>query len=180
MTNVIVNAIAFKLGWLAAVFGAANELPILVITGVCAAVAIHLWRSAEPLREALLLLMAAVIGLSWDSVMVTAGWLAYPSGTIVAGLAPYWIVALWVLFATTLNVTFRWLRGRLLLAAGMGAVFGPISYVAGAAAGAVDIVNPTAALLSLSVAWSMLMPGFLFVAEQLDGAVPVRVRAVER
>ena len=178
--NVLVNAVAFKLGWLSAVLGAANQLPLLVIAGVTAAVAIHLWRSVAPLREASLLLLAAVVGLSWDSVMVAAGWLDYRSGTVIAGLAPYWIVALWVVFATTLNVTFRWLRDRLLLAAVMGAIFGPISYVAGASAGAVDLVHPVAALVSLSVAWSILMPGFILVAQDLDGANPVRARAAEK
>jgi hypothetical protein len=178
--NVLLNAIAFKLGWVSAVFGAAKQLPILVIAGVTAAVAIHLWRSVAPTREALLLCFAAAIGLSWDSVMVAAGWLDYPTGTFIAGLAPYWIVALWVVFATTLNVTFRWLREKLLLAAVMGAIFGPVSYVAGAAAGAVDLVHPAAALVSLSVAWSMLMPGFILVAQELDGANPVGARAAEK
>ena len=61
-----------------------------------------------------MILMTGAVGLSWDSAMVTAGWLAYPSGTFVAGLAPYWILAMWMLFATTLNVSFRWLQSRLL------------------------------------------------------------------
>ena len=55
----------------------------------------------------------------------------------MAGLAPYWIVALWMLFATTLNVTFRWLQPRPALAAALGAVFGPVSYIAGAAVGVI-------------------------------------------
>lgn len=178
--NVLVNAFAFKLGWLSAVFGGANELPVLVIAGVSSAVAIHLWRSVAPLREATLLVVAAAIGLAWDSVMVAAGWLGYPSGIFITGLAPYWIVALWVAFATTLNVTFRWLRDRLLLASMMGALFGPLSYVAGAAAGAVELVEPLAALVSLSVAWSLLMPGLVLFARELDGIDPVRPAKVAK
>ena len=175
--NVLVNAVAFKLGWVSAVLGGANGLPMLVIAGVAAVVVIHLWRSVVPLREATLLLLAAAIGLSWDSVMVAAGWLAYPSGILISGLAPYWIVAIWIVFATTLNVTFRWLRDRLPLAAAMGAVFGPLSYIAGASAGAVELVQPVAAIASLAVAWSLLMPGFILVARELDGAGPVPAKA---
>ena len=48
-----------------------------------------------------------------------AGWLAYPSGTFIAGLAPYWIVGMWMLFATTLNITFRWLHERMWLASNL-------------------------------------------------------------
>jgi hypothetical protein len=169
--NVLVNAIAFKLAWLSAMVGGARALPGLVIIGVFTAIAIHLWRAAEPRRELTLIVLTGFIGLAWDSVMVAAGWLSYPNGVIVAGLAPYWIVAIWMLFATTLNVTFRWLHDRLLLAALLGAVFGPASYLAGSAAGAVELVEPLAALLALGVAWAFLMPGLLLVARQLDGTM---------
>lgn len=169
--NVLINAVAFKLAWLSAMTGGAKALPGLVIIGVFAAIAIHLWRAAEPRRELTLVVLTGLIGLAWDSVMVAAGWLVYPNGIIVPGLAPYWIIAIWMLFATTLNVTFRWLHGRLALAAVMGAFFGPMSYLAGAAAGAVELVEPLAALLALGMAWALLMPGLLLVARQLDGTM---------
>jgi len=169
--NVLVNAVAFKLAWLSAMLGGARALPGLVIIGVFTAIAIHLWRAAEPRRELTLVVLTGCIGLAWDSVMVAAGWLVYPNGIIVPGLAPYWIIAIWMLFATTLNVTFRWLHERLALAALMGAVFGPASYLAGSAAGAVELVEPLAAMSSLAVAWALLMPGLLLVARQLDGTV---------
>ena len=169
--NVLINAVAFKLAWISAMTGGAKALPGLVIIGVFAAIAIHLWRAAEPRRELTLVVLTGLIGLAWDSVMVAAGWLVYPNGIIVPGLAPYWIIAIWMLFATTLNVTFRWLHGRWALAALMGAFFGPMSYLAGSAAGAVELVNPLAALSSLGVAWALLMPGLLLVARELDGTL---------
>jgi hypothetical protein len=110
--NVLVNALVFKVAWVSTIFGGANELPLFGPLVVMIAVAIHLWRAAEPHRELALVVLTGAIGLAWDSVMVAAGWLSYPSGTFVAGLAPYWIVGMWMLFATTLNVTFRWCRLR--------------------------------------------------------------------
>jgi hypothetical protein len=167
--NVLINAIAFKIAWLSTIFGGANGLPALGPLAVVVAVGIHLWRVHEPERELTLILMTGAIGLSWDSAMVTAGWLAYPSGTFVAGLAPYWILGMWMLFATTLNVTFRWLQSRLSVAAAMGALFGPLSYLAGSAAGAVEVVQPATVYLALSIGWAILMPGLLMLARQLDG-----------
>ena len=168
--NVLINAIAFKVAWVSAVFGGgANDLPIVALTAVFAAVGIHLWRAKAPAREATLVLIAAAIGLVWDSAIVVAGWVSYSAGTVVSGLAPYWIIAIWMTFATTLNIAFRWLRDRLVLAAAMGAVFGPLSYSAGAAAGAVELVDPVLALGSLSLAWSLLMPGMLVIARRFDG-----------
>jgi len=175
--NVLLNAIAFKVAWLSTIFGGANELPMLGPLAVTIAVSVHLWLAAEPRRELTLVAITGAIGLAWDSVMVSAGWMSYPSGTFVAGLAPYWILGMWMLFATTLNVTFRWLHSRMLLAVIMGAVFGPLSYMAGAAAGAVQLNNPTVVYVTLSASWALLMPGLLMLARQLDGTQPAVVKS---
>lgn len=175
--NVLVNALSFKLAWLAAVLGAANGLPLVGPAVILAAVLLHLARAGDPRLELVLVVMTGAIGLAWDSVMVSAGWLAYANGTFVAGLAPYWILGMWMLFATTLNVSLRGLRNRPLLAALLGAVFGPMSYLAGSAAGVVDIVREDFALPALAIAWALFMPGLSIMAGQLDGMRPVTVRA---
>jgi hypothetical protein len=167
--NVIINAVAFKLAWLSTIFGSANEMPIVGPLVVLVAVMIHLRLATEPRRELTLLLVTGFIGLTWDSVMVAAGWLTYPTGTIVAGVAPYWILAMWILFATTLNVSFRFLHARLSFAAALGAICGPLSYFAGASAGAVVLNEPMTALTALGVAWAILFPSLLMLARQLDG-----------
>ena len=59
------------------------------------------------------------------------GHIVYPSGQPVAWRAPYWIVALWGLLATAPNVTLRWLKRRPALAAVLGAICGPASFLAG-------------------------------------------------
>ena len=167
--NVMLNIVVFKIAWVSTVFGGANELPLIGPIVVLGAVAIHLRLAAEPARELLLVLMTAVIGVTWDSFMVSAGWLSYSSGMFVSGMAPYWIVAMWMLFATTLNVSFRWMQQRLWLAAILGAIFGPLSYYAGASAGAVVLHDPTAAFTGLSIAWAIMLPSLLVLAQKLDG-----------
>jgi hypothetical protein len=175
--NVLLNVVAFKLAWLSSIFGGANELPMLGPLAVLLAVALHLWLANEPRRELALVVITGAIGLVWDSVMVTAGWMSYASGTFIPGLAPYWILGMWMLFATTLNVSFRWLHSRMLLAVVMGAIFGPLSYMAGAAAGAVQLNNPTAVYTALSVSWALFMPGLLLLARQLDGTGQAAVQS---
>jgi hypothetical protein len=175
--NVTVNVIAFKLAWLSSILGSANGMPLIGPIVVLAAVIIHLRMVSEPSRELLLILMTGAIGLAWDSVLVAAGWLVYPTGNIVAGLAPYWILGMWMLFATTLNVSFRWLRSKLVLASIIGAVFGPLSYYAGASAGAVELAEPILALTALSAGWSLILPGLLMIGRELDGVrAPARAR----
>lgn len=167
--HIVINIIAFKIGWVSTILGAANDMPWLGPAVVAVAIAIHLFNAIYPGDEFLLILSAGFIGAIWDSVMVAAGWLTYPTGTIIAGAAPYWIIGMWMLFATTLNLTFRWLRGKLLIAALLGAVFGPLSYYIGAELGAVTINDFTAAMSALGIAWAAIMPGLMLLAPRLDG-----------
>lgn len=102
------------------------------------------------------------------------GWIEYPSGNIAAGFAPYWIVAMWMLFATTLNVSLRWLRNRTALAVVLGAIAGPLSFYGGAQLGGVVFLDQRAGLIALSVGWAVMMPTLIILAARLDGiAVPI-------
>jgi hypothetical protein len=167
--NLLINIIAFKIGWISAVLGGASGMALAGTAVVFVAIGVHLFVVAEPSRELTLIVLVGLVGLCSDSILVAAGWLTYSSGTIVAGLAPYWIVAMWMLFATTLNVTFRWLRSRLVLAAAIGAISGPASYYAGSRIGAVEFTEFVPAVIGLGVAWMLLFPTFLLLAKSLDG-----------
>ena len=168
MTNFVINVIAFKIAWLASVLGGANNLPLLGPAAVVVAIAIHLRLVKNPGREMLLILSAGLVGVTVDSAMITGGLLSYASGTLVPGLSPLWILGMWMLFATTFNVSFRWLQSRITLAALLGAVFGPLSYFSGAKIGAVTLNEPVGALLALAVSWGIMLPGLLELAATLD------------
>jgi hypothetical protein len=167
--NVLPNAITFQAGWFATVLGAANGLPWLGLIVALAIVAMHLRSSRRPAVEARLLLAALALGLVFDSLLLSTGWIAYPNGLWAPGLAPYWIITLWALFATTLNVSLRWLRGRDTLAVLFGAVGGPLSYLAGARLGAMTFVDTVPAVVALAVGWGALMPVLTRLAARFDG-----------
>jgi hypothetical protein len=175
--NVIVNAIAFQLGWLACVLGGANQLPWAGTLVALSIVVWHLSRAARPQRELALLAAAGALGAVWDSLLVTAGWLVYPSGMLLTNTAPHWIIAMWVLFASTLNVSLRWLRGRWLLATLLGAIAGPLAYFAGAELGGVTIAAPTAGFAALALGWATFMPLLIGLSTRLDGMQPLRPTA---
>ena len=83
------------------------------------------------------MLVAAVMGLAWESILVLSGLVSYSSGNLVPGIAPYWIVAMWVLFATTINHGLRWIKRDWRVAAIAGLVGGPLAFLGGAGMGAV-------------------------------------------
>lgn len=173
MNALLINLSLFKAGWLAAVFAAAASLPILGTAVIGIAAAVHLWQSDEPRDELLLLTLAAAVGFIWESLLVYAGIVQYGPNTTLAATAPYWIVAMWVLFATTLNVGMRWLRKNLLVASLFGGLGGPMSFLAGEKAGAVTFPNTSIALVVIGLGWAVLLPLLVRFAARNDERVAV-------
>jgi hypothetical membrane protein len=169
MKAIIVTAAVFQVGWLCCVLAGANHHPWLGTLTALLIVACHVSHATSPRNELLLILSAGAIGAVWDSLLVYAGWLQYPSGTLIEGTAPHWIVAMWLLFATTLNVSLRWLKHRPLLAAALGAVAGPAAYFAGYKLGGVQIPEFTTAMTALALGWAVFMPFLMLLSKRLDG-----------
>ena len=163
------NVILFQVGWFACVLGAANGLPWAGALAAAAIVGWHLARSNQPRHEGVLVAAAVIAGAAFETVLVQTGWVRFDSGVLLEGTAPYWMVALWAVFATTLNVSLRSLRGRPWIAALLGAVGGPAAYVAGARLGALEFVAVGSALAAIGVGWALLAPALLSAARRLDG-----------
>jgi hypothetical protein len=166
---VAVNALLFQAGWFACVLGAAQGLPWIGAIIAVLVIGWHLSRAADPRREVALIAAAGVLGLVFETLLVQSGWVRFDSGMLVAGVAPYWMVALWAIFATTLNVSLRVLRSRLGLAAALGAVGGPAAYYGGAQLGALELATAGAALMTIAAGWAVFVPALLGAARHLDG-----------
>jgi hypothetical protein len=166
--NMLINILVYQLCWFACILGGANGMPLLGVAMVMLAGAYHLFNAPVPRSEFLLMVIVAVIGGAWDSLLVAMGWLVYPSGTLVAGTAPYWMVALWAAFAMTFNVSLRWFKQHLALAALFGAVGGPLAYLAGEGLGGVVFTSYPAGLGALALGWTLLMPLMLLIAKHFD------------
>jgi len=169
MKAIILNFTAFQLGWFCCVLAGANHLPWLGTVVALLIVSCHVSHAPRRGNELLLIVTAGLIGAAWDSLLVYAGWLQYPSGMLIAGTAPHWIIAIWLLFATTLNVSLRWLRHRPFLAAALGAVGGPAAYYAGFKLGGVQIPAFSTAMTALAVGWALLMPLMIQLSMLFDG-----------
>jgi hypothetical protein len=174
-TILVANFILFQIGWFACVLGGAHDAPGLGAGVALAIAAWHVGRAVRPRDEGMLLLIAAGVGAAADTALIATGWVRYASGTLLAGTAPYWLVAMWMLFATTLNVSLRWLRRFPLAAIALGAAGGPLAYWAGARLGAMTFVAPVAATVALAAGWAVLTPLLVGLARRFDGFAPIAV-----
>ena len=162
-----VNVVAFQLGWFACVIAAGKGQDALGIAAVAAVVALHLVLTSPRAGELRVIALALAVGAVWDSLLRAAGLMQYlsPGPTF---LAPAWILAMWALFGTTLNVSLRWMRGRSVFAALFGALGGPLSFWAGERLGAVRIAGPWTGLVALAAGWAVILPLLLHLAGRLD------------
>ena len=169
MNRTLINFAAFQVGWFSCVISAANGLPWIGLIVACLIVAAHIKSADQPINAFQLLMLSVVLGLVFDSLLVISGWLRYPSGMLFSGIAPYWILAMWALFSTTLNLSMGWLKNKLILASVMGAVFGPLSYLAGHRLGAIEFIDFHSSMIALAAVWALVMPILTFAACRLDG-----------
>ena len=111
----------FYAGWFACVAGAGRGRLWLGPTVVAVLFMGHLLFTRDRVREARLALAVGLFGFAVDTLQASAGLYAFTGTSVLPWLCPPWMVALWMLFATTLSSSMAWLAGRHRLAAVLGA-----------------------------------------------------------
>ena len=167
--NIIINFILFQIGWFACVVGAAKQMPWLGAIVVLAIVIWHLSQAKQAKLEVYLLILTLIIGTIYDQTMLQNHLLTYQAHGWNNSLTPAWILALWAEFATILNVSLRWMRGRWLIAILFGAIGGPLAYIGAAKLGAVSLDVIPLSYVALSMGWAIITPLLLKLSERFDG-----------
>lgn len=171
MSLKLINFVLFQLGWLACVWGGAHALPWLGVACTLPILYWHLRQALQPGQELRLLLLAMIIGGLSDQALLLFGLTSFPPATWPADWLPPWMLSLWLLFASTLNVSLRWLRSSMPLAAIFGLIGGPMAYLAASRMGAVTLASGYVSWLVLALLWAGLTPLLLWLAARFDGYV---------
>lgn len=155
--------------WCASILGALWGLPALGPAAAIPWLGWHLRRTSRPSSEGALVLASGAFGVAADLVLIHMGGVRYPGLPDGALLGPTWIAVLWMVFATTVKVTLRWLQERMLLAATVGVVGGTGSYLGGRRLGVVDFdLSHPETMLALAVVWGLGVPLLLHLGPWLD------------
>ena len=155
-----INAIAFQIAWTITVAGAAHGN---AWAGPLALLVFAAWQmsvSRNVRSDACLVAFAIVLGGSADSWLAHTQIVRYTAPWPSADFAPIWILALWANLALTLNHSLAFLQRNLPLAAVLGALGAPLSYLIAARAWhAVALAEPlTTTLLALAALWAVATP----------------------
>jgi hypothetical protein len=92
-----------------------------------------------PTRDITKLLILCAFGLAFDTAIYLLSGIRYAQSPLLG--VPIWMVALWFTFVPSLLPLSMALKGHYVLAAIIGAVFGPLSYKAGEVFGVLYMQN---------------------------------------
>lgn len=149
------NFVAYQLAWFAVLISAARGQAWAGTALALLLAAVHLALRREA-RELRVIVVALLLGLVIDSTLAFTGQVRFADAW-PRNFAPYWMLALWIAFATTLNHSLSWLMSRPFAAAIAGAIGGPLAYLAGGKIGALTMAVPAAAMPLIALLWAPAM-----------------------
>ena len=167
---IIIDLVGFKICWIVTVATASTTWWWAGPATVALWFLIYLSTSPQPPREAALILIGALAGISWDCASVTLGLLRPAHADTLTWPFVAIFFALWVNFGTTLRICFRWCWRRLPVASVLGGIAGPVSYLLGEKLGAITLGDARwLALLVIAAEYALLFPAWLFAARVMLG-----------
>lgn len=167
--KLVINVLAFQSTWFACVWGAANGMSWLGPAIAVLAIALHLvlTPTGGHRREIAHILAAAVLGFALETAMLQAGLVRYADTPAGVDVAPAWLVAMWAAFGTLINRSLAFLQSRLWLAALLGALAGPLAYLAGERLGAMTMTDPmAAAMIAIAIMWLLALPALMMLSRR--------------
>ncbi len=174
--NNLLNFALYQTAWFVAVMGAAADRGWAGPLAVMVFAAFQLATSSERRADIVLVVAAAVIGFGIDTAFAQTGAIHYSAAESIR-FAPAWIVALWINFALTLNHSLGYLKSNVFAAVVLGAIGGPLTYIAARGIGAVSFVTAPASLIALALVWAAVLPLLCRFAKRLSDRAPVGTSA---
>ena len=164
----VTNLLSFAIGWFACVMGAANGTPSYGVAVAAMLLALNILVAEDALHEARVIATVGALGFVIDTILARAGIFVFdPRTSNPAWLCPIWLAAIWMMFGSTLTASLGWLAPRTAIASIVGAILGPLSYVAAAKMGALAIPSPIAPrLATIAIIWAVVFPGSLKFANR--------------
>ncbi|WP_460241123.1 DUF2878 domain-containing protein [Aurantivibrio infirmus] len=158
----LLNILFFQIAWFSCLLLEENWSLLITATILF----LHQLLIVRNTKEWLFIFTVAFLGVVADSLFSLVGVLNFSEKGI---LIPIWLACIWLVFATTLNHSFIWLKNNLFLAAVLGAIGGPMSYFAGTKLSDVSFSSSFwDSLLFLMVFWAIFFPSSMYVVKKIS------------
>ncbi|MCZ8528690.1 DUF2878 domain-containing protein [Alteromonas sp. PRIM-21] len=162
----VVNFAWFQsIWWLVILFQNSAVLPVLGL--------LLIWIVFSPKRIEDIKLMSVVflLGTLVDALLTLSGLFIFNQTEVLVSFwpIPIWLSLLWAAFAGTVYHSLTAFNGRMIIAAIAGAVFAPLSYIAGAKFGAVELgASMVLSYIFIALVWSVIFPLCFYLSNRFE------------
>ena len=151
--------------WLVILYQNSAVIPVLALIG--------LWLWVSPKRISDIKLMSAVflLGTVIDALLTLTGLFIFNQSEVLVSFwpIPIWLSLLWAAFAGTVYHSLTAFNDRMVIASIAGAIFAPLSYIAGAKFGAVELgASMTLSYIYIALVWSVIFPLCFYLSNRFE------------
>ena len=162
----VVNFAWFQgIWWLVILFQNQAVIPVLGL------IALWLVLSSKRIKDIKLMSAIFVLGTLVDALLTYSGLFIFNETEALLSFwpIPIWLSLLWVAFAGTVYHSLTVFKGRPVLASIAGAVFAPLSYIAGAKFGAVELgASILFSYIFIALVWSVVFPLCFYLSNRFE------------
>lgn len=147
------NIIGFQVIWFGSIFFGDAFLAVSLLL-----FAMHLtYHKAHRRSDLKLAALCLCFGIVIDNGLLFFDVMAFSDTGYTQYMVPLWLLSLWFAFGLTLNHSMKFFKERKVLAFACGALFGPLSYLAGQRLGAVEMgYEPLWTFVVFAIIWAPL------------------------
>ncbi|OZB03769.1 MAG: hypothetical protein B7X58_15265 [Marinobacter sp. 34-60-7] len=162
-TRNIVNFVLFQVGWFVCVAYPGLAAAGLAVVFLCLHMALV---SQYRMAELQFIGFGVVLGSLMDTLWFRTDVLNLIGNEDVL-VAPPWLVAIWIVFMTTLCHSLNWVSKKAWLPWVLAPFAGPFAYWSASKLGIVTLPDLWISLAAMAVGWMLLFPLLLFVRRSL-------------
>lgn len=163
---VTTNILLFQVGWLVCILCGSQWALIYTVGALC----VHFGWSRQRHEDLVAVVLCVAIGLVHDLILIRTGHILFAESAL---WPPLWLVCLWVLMGITLNHSLRWIYERPFWAAALGAVSGPLSYMAGVKLSSAQWSSPVTEVIPIiAFLWLLVLPLHRLLSVRIKPYVP--------
>lgn len=165
----ILNALGYQAVWFGTLLSASLGHFWLGFLSSVIFAAIMLGFGGKAKADTRIVTIGLILGITIDSLFAASGWIQYSLPWAAVGLAPLWIMALWLSFSFTLNHSMEFLRHNYLMAGLFGLLGGPLAYwCADRLFNVIEYGTDVSLVMSgLALAWACVIPAIFYIDKQI-------------
>lgn len=166
LSRTTIDFLLFNVCWMANLYSGIHSRLEIGLGVTVLALGIHLIQDRSPGRETLFLILVALTGYGWDTVLLKTGYLAFSVDG--SSVLPIWLLTQWFAFGIIFRDTLEWMRKRYVLATVLGATGGPLSYYSASRFDLFALGSPTwQSILVMACGWGLLIPLYQILYDRL-------------